>query len=175
MSKLALYCRVSTDAQESDNQLLELHQWGESQGHTVVAEYIDIASGARRRERLDDLFDDARRRRFDLVAIWSLDRLTREGPLATLLYLQRLTVMGIRVYSHQEPYLDPTLPFYESIVAFLADIAKWERARRSERTKAGLQRAVSQGKRLGRPPGKKDSRKRVVRRRSWVGVSIPMG
>ena len=175
MSKVALYCRVSTDTQESDNQLLELRRWAESQGHAVVSEYVDVASGARRRERLDDLFDDARRRRFDLVAIWSLDRLTREGPLATLLYLQRLTTMGIGVYSHQEPYLDPSLPFYESIVAFLADIAKWERARRSERTKAGLQRAVSQGKRLGRPPGKKDSKKRVVRRRSWVGVSIPMG
>ena len=175
MSKVALYCRVSTDTQESDNQLLELRRWAESQGHIVVSEYVDVASGARRRERLDDLFDDARRRRFDLVAIWSLDRLTREGPLATLLYLQRLTTMGIGVYSHQEPYLDPSLPFYESIVAFLADIAKWERARRSERTKAGLQRAVSQGKRLGRPPGSKDSKKRVVRRRSWVGVSIPMG
>ena len=99
MSKVALYCRVSTDTQESDNQLLELRQWGDSQGHVVVAEYIDIASGARRRERLDDLFDDARRRRFDLVAIWSLDRLTREGPLATLLYLQRLTVDRSRVSS----------------------------------------------------------------------------
>ena len=115
MSKVALYCRVSTDTQESDNQLLELRQLGESQGHIVVAEYIDIGSGARRRERLDDLFDDARRQRFDLVAIWSLDRLTREGPRATLLYHQRLTVMGIQVCSHQEPYLDPSLPFYESM------------------------------------------------------------
>lgn len=97
MGKVALYWRVSTDTQESDNQLLELRQWAEGQGHTVVSEYVDVASGARRRERLDDLFDDARRCRFDLVAIWSLDRLTREGPLATLLYLQRLTTMGIRV------------------------------------------------------------------------------
>ena len=132
MSKVALYCRVSTDTQESDNQLLELRKWAVALGHTVVSEYVDVASGARRRERRDDLFDDARRRRFDLVGIWGLDRLTREGPLATLLYLQRLTVMGIRVYSHQEPYLDPSLPFYESIVAFLADIAKRERTRRSE-------------------------------------------
>jgi len=69
-----------------------------SRGHAVVSEYVDIATGARRREPLDDLFDDARRRRFDLVAIWSLGRLTREGPLATLFYLQRLTIMGIRVY-----------------------------------------------------------------------------
>jgi DNA invertase Pin-like site-specific DNA recombinase len=158
--RLAFYTRVSTNTQEVANQLLELRAWTEHQGHTIVAEYQDIASGARRRERLDDLFDDARRRKFDLVAIWSLDRLSREGPLQTLLYLQRLTAMGVRVYSHQEPYLDPSLPFYESIVAFLADIAKWERARRSERTKLGLKRAVSQGKRLGRPLGSKDTMKR---------------
>lgn len=173
--KVCLYTRVSTDSQDAENQVQALREWAERQGHTVVQEYQDVASGARRRERLDDLFDDARRRKFDLVAVWSLDRLTREGPLACLLYLQRLTAMGIRVYSHQEPYLDPTLPFYESIVAFLADIARWERERRSERTKAGLRRAVLQGKRLGRPPGRKDSRKRVVKRRSWVGVAVPMG
>ena len=83
--------------------------------------------------------------------------------------------MGIKVYSHQEPYLDPSLPFYESIVSFLADIARWERERRSERTKAGLRRAAASGKRLGRPPGSKDRRKRVVRRRSWTGVSVPVG
>ena len=50
MSKLALYCRVSTDTQESDNQLLELRQWAESKGHAVVAEYVDVASCARRRD-----------------------------------------------------------------------------------------------------------------------------
>ena len=108
--RVALYTRVSTVDQEATNQVMELRQWASSHGHDVAGEYQDIASGARRRERLDDLFDGARRRRFDLVAIWSLDRLTKEGPLATLLYLQRLTVMGIRVYSHQEPYLDPALP-----------------------------------------------------------------
>jgi DNA invertase Pin-like site-specific DNA recombinase len=137
----------------------------------VVGEYVDITSGARRRERLDDLFDDARRRRFDILAIWSLDRLTREGPLATLLYLHRLNALGVKVYSHQEPYLDPRLPFYESIISLLADIAKWERERRSERTRAGLRRAVAQGRTLGRPPGSKDRRKRVVRRRIGRALS----
>ena len=164
--KVGIYARVSTIDQDATSQLFELRSWAESQGHIVVREYVDVASGARRRERLDDLFDDARKRRFDFVAIWSLDRLTREGPLATLLYLQRLTALGIKVYSHQEAYLDPRLPFYESIIALLADIAKWERERRSERTKLGLQKARARGARLGRPPGSKDRKKRVVRRRS---------
>ncbi len=95
--KLALYTRVSTDQQDAMNQVLELKAWAERQGHTIVGEYQDVMSGARRREHLDDLFDAARRRKFELVAIWSLGRLTREGPLATLLYLQRLTAMGVRV------------------------------------------------------------------------------
>lgn len=164
--RVALYARVSTDDQTPQNQLSELRGWAEAQSYKVAGEYVDFASGARRRERLDDLFDDARRRKFDTVAIWSLDRLTREGPLATLLYIHRLNVLGVKVYSHQEPYLDPRLPFYESIIAFLADIARWERERRSERTKAGLRRAVAQGKRLGRPKGSRDRRKRVVWRRS---------
>jgi len=166
MTRIALYTRVSTGDQDAANQVLELRAWAERQGHTVVAEYQDVASGARRREALDDLFDAARRRRFELVAIWSLDRLTREGPLQTLLYLQRLSALGIKVYSQQEAYLDPSLPFYESIVSFLADIARWERQRRSERTKAGLARAVREGKTLGRPKGKRDSKKRVVKRAS---------
>jgi len=101
--KLALYTRVSTDQQDATNQVLELKAWAERHGHTIVAEYQDILSGARRREHLDDLFNAARRRKFELVAIWSLDRLTREGPLQTLLYLQRLTATGVRIYSHQEP------------------------------------------------------------------------
>lgn len=169
--KVALYCRVSTDEQNPTNQVAELRQWAEQQGHEIVAEYVDFASGARRRERLDDLFADARRHRFGIVAIWSLDRLTREGVLPTLLYIHRLNALGVRVFSHQEPYLNPGLPFYESITSFLADIAAMERKRLSERTKAGLRRVKAQGKRLGRPPGRKDSRKRHKKR---VVVKWPM-
>jgi DNA invertase Pin-like site-specific DNA recombinase len=175
MSRVALYARVSTDDQSPLNQIVELRRWAEGQGHRVVGEYVDFASGVRRRERLDDLFDDAHHRRFDIVAIWSLDRLTREGPLATLLYVHRLNALGIKVYSDQEPYLDPRLPFYESIISFLADIARWERERRSERTKAGLRRAIAQGRRLGRPKGSRDRRKRVVRRHAYRYVPERVG
>ncbi len=163
--RVTCYCRVSTEDQQPDNQIKELRQWAEAQGYTVAYEYTEFASGARRREKLDDVFDLARRRRFEILAIWSLDRLTREGPLATLLYIHRLNALGVKVYSHQEPYLDPHLPFYESIIALLADIAKWERVRLSERTKAGLRRAAANGKTLGRPVGSRDKRKRGVRHR----------
>jgi len=137
-----------------------------------MGEYVHFASGSRRQERLDDLFDDAHYRRSDIVAIWSLDRLTKEDPLATFLYVHRLNALGIKVYSHQEPHLDPRLPFYESIISFLINIARWERERRSERTKAGLRRAIAQGKRLGRPRGSCDSRRSVVRRHSWQSMPV---
>lgn len=169
--RVALYARVSTEGQETDNQLGVLREWAESAGHTVTDEYVDVASGARRRERLDDLYAAAQRRRFDIVAFWSLDRLTREGPLPTLLYLQKLTALGIKAYSHQESYLNPDMPFYETITALLADVARWERQRLQERTKAGLERARASGKRLGRHP--KGCRCRIHWRSSKKGGAGP--
>ena len=157
---IAIYTRVSTDGQDATNQVLELRQWAESKGHNVVSEYQDVASGARRREQLDDLFEAARKRKFDLVAIWALDRMSREGVLKTMLRLDELSNLGVKVYSHQEAYLDPEMPFYSVIVAFNAELARMERQRLSERTKSGLRRALSQGKKLGRPKGSKDTKKR---------------
>ncbi len=160
MTKVAIYTRVSTDGQDPDNQVDQLRRWAAQEGNQIVAEYQDVASGARRREQLDDLFDDAKGRRFDLLAIWSLDRLTREGVVPTLDYIHRLMALGIGVYSMQEPYLNPNLPLYEGTVAIFADLARLGRERISVNTKAGLERAKRNGKRLGRPPGAKDKRPR---------------
>jgi len=157
---LAIYGRVSTERQDFENQMAQLREWAALHNHDIVGEYVDVASGARRRERVDDLYDDARSRRFDSVAIWSIDRLTRQGPLQTLLYLSDLNLAGAKVDSHQQPYLNPEHPFYSTLVAMLADIAKMERDLISQRTKAGLAKARSRGKRLGRPPGSKDKKTR---------------
>lgn len=148
--KVALYVRVSTEKQELENQLLALNDWAAREGHRVVRVYQDTTTGARRREALDDLIADAHKRRFDLVAFWRLDRLSREGVLATLLYLDTLNKLGIGVYSHQESWLNPKMPFYSVVVAVLAELATMERQAISERTKLGLERARRQGKRLGR-------------------------
>lgn len=167
--KVALYSRVSTERQDPENQVQALRDWANREGHIVVAEYQDIASGVKRRERLEDLLEEARARRFEVVAIWALDRLTREGTLAMLLQLNRLHQAGIRVYSHQEPYLDPASPFYDVAVAMAATIARYERERMIARTQEGLERARREGKRLGRPPGKKDAapRKKSGYYRRW--------
>ena len=163
MSRIALYVRVSTASQESEGQVLQLREWAEAQGHTIVKVYQDQESGARRRESLDDLMADAHRGRFDMVAFWKLDRLSREGVLATLLYLDNLNRAGIGIYSHQETFLDPRMPFYSVLVAFVAELARMEREAISERTKMGLERARRAGKRLGRHP--KDCTCRLHRKR----------
>ena len=170
--KLALYTRVSTDQQNATNQVLELKAWAERQGHTIVAEYQDVASGARRREHLDDLFQESKRHTFGVVAFWSLDRVSREGPMRTLVLLDELTRLGVKFYFHRQPYIDPAMPFYGTMVALLADLAKMERELISERTKAGLARVRQSGKRLGRPPGSKDKskRKRAGYYARWEGA-----
>ena len=97
------------------------------------------------------MFEHASKRKFDRVLFWSLDRFTREGVLETLNHLQRLSASGIGWQSHQEAYFDSCGPFRDVVVSLMATLAKQERLRISERTKAGLQRAVRNGKTLGRP------------------------
>lgn len=169
MAKVALYLRVSTPEQELENQLQVLQDWAIREGHTIYKVYQDVMSGARPREDFDNLMADAHKHRFDMVAFWKLDRMTREGVLATLLYLDTLNKLGISVYSHQESWLNPKMPFYGVVVAALAEFARMERENISERTKMGLGNVhndegvrVSRktGKPIGRPPGKRDSRPR---------------
>jgi DNA invertase Pin-like site-specific DNA recombinase len=147
---VAIYARVSTrDRQETENQLRELRVFSEKQGWRIVGEYVDRESGSKTdRPEFLKMFDDAHRRKFDLVLFWALDRFSREGVLRTLNYLHDLEAAGVEFKSYTERYLDSSGLFKEAI---LATLAKQERIRLSERVKAGLKRAKSQGRRLGRP------------------------
>ena len=86
-----------------------------------------------------------------MLLFWALDRLTREGTLATLQYLERLTSYQVGYKSFTEPYLDSCGTFKDVVISLLATMAKQERIRISERVRAGLSRARREGKRLGRP------------------------
>ena len=98
-----------------------------------------------------------------MLLIWELDRLSREGPLATLEIVHRLGQAGVQVWSYQEPWTEAGGELLDLLLAKAGWVARMESYRRTERTRAGLQRAVSQGKRLGRPPGSKDKKKRSRR------------
>ncbi len=148
--RAAIYARVSTVDQTAENQLLEVRQYVAARGWTAV-EYVDRGvSGAKdRRPALDDLLRDARRRRFDVVVCWRLDRLGRNlKHLITL--LDELQALGVAFVSLAEG-IDATTPAGRLQMHLLGAIAEFERDRIRERVLAGLQRARSQGRKLGRP------------------------
>lgn len=150
--RVAIYSRVSTADQDNENQLAQLRDYCQRQGYQIISEYIDICSGGKAdRGQFKLMFEHARQRRFDLVLFWSLDRLSREGVLETLQYLQRLTAHGIGYRSYTEQYLDSLGPFRDAVLAILACIARQERIRLSERTLAGLAKARAKGRVSGRP------------------------
>jgi DNA invertase Pin-like site-specific DNA recombinase len=156
MTTVALYARVSTKdkGQSTENQLPELRRFAQAHGYTVYKEYVEQESGGTgKRSEFQSLFADAHQRRFDLVLFWSLDRFSREGALPTLQYLNQLQGWGVGYKSLTEQYLDSVGLFQEAIISILATLAKQERIRLSERTKAGMARRRAGGAQIG-PPAK---------------------
>ena len=165
--RVALYTRVSTNdgRQTTANQTRQLREFCQRRGFDIVAEYADEASGGNGdRPGFKRMFADAHKRLFDGVVFWSLDRFSREGVLPTLQRLEQLNAYGVDWISYSEQYLDSTGPFKEAVVSIMAALAKQERVRISERTKAGLERAKAQGKTLGRPRKVLDRRKVIEAR-----------
>lgn len=151
--KAAIYARVSTKdkGQDTENQLLQLREYCQKQGWTST-EYVDQASGkSGDRDAFRRLFADASRRLFDVVLVWALDRFTREGVLETFEYIRDLQKYGVQFESYTEAHFRTTGPAGELMLAIAAWIAKQERLRISERTKAGLERARREGRTAGRP------------------------
>jgi DNA invertase Pin-like site-specific DNA recombinase len=148
--RAAIYARVSTCDQEPENQLAELRRYVAARGWDDH-EYVDRGiSGAKdRRPALDQLMTDARRRRFDVLIVWRLDRLGRNLRHLIIL-LEELQALGIAFVSLGEG-IDATTPAGKLQMHILGAIAEFERARIAERVRAGLERARAQGKRLGRP------------------------
>jgi len=101
------------------------------------------------------------KRKYDVLLIWALDRLSRQGIGPLLQLINSFEVYGCHVVSVNESWTHPDAgPMREMFIAMSAWASKFESDRRSERTKAGLARAISRGKKLGRPIGSKDTGKR---------------
>ena len=167
VKRAAIYIRVSTDGQTVDNQRLELEQAAERAGWEIVGVYDDNGvSGAKSREdreAFDRLCKDATRREFDVVMSWSVDRLGRS--LQDLVgFLGELHAVGVDLYLHQQG-IDTTTPAGKAMFQMMGVFAEFERAMIQERVKAGLKRAVAQGKKLGRPKVNKDVEKVVLAKR----------
>jgi DNA invertase Pin-like site-specific DNA recombinase len=153
IQRIAVYGRVSTKdkGQDVENQLVQLREFCQRQGWTITVEYIDQASAkTSKRPQFQAMLAAASRREFDLVLFWSLDRFSREGVLATLQDLERLSGYGVEWRSFTEKYLDSCGMFKDAVLSILGTIAKQERVRISEQTLAGLDRARRKGKVFGR-------------------------
>ena len=153
--RAALYVRVSTSGQDAENQLLQLRPFCERNGWIIETEYVDIISGMKdNRPAYDQMFGDAHRNKFDILVFWDLSRFSRSGTLFTLQKLRELENLGIKWHSFNEPYFSSIGEFRDVIISIMATLAKIEREKISERTKAGLARARRNGKRLGKRPKK---------------------
>lgn len=156
--RAALYLRVSDRTQTSENQRPELLRLARQRKLRIVGTYKETASAAGARPVFAQLLEDARRGGFDQLLVWSIDRFGRSmfGNLRDVVELERL---GVRVVSARESWLDVDGPTRHLMLVIISWVAEQERARLIERTKAGMERAKAQGKRIGRP-----------RRMSWLDV-----
>ncbi len=126
--EIGVYARVSTKdrGQEVENQLVQLREFAEKQGWHISREYIDHETGSKSdRAAFQLMFSDASRRKF--------------------------TACGVGYKSYTEQYLDSCGIFKDAVIGILAVIAKQERVRLSERTRAGIAIARSKGRQIGRP------------------------
>ena len=148
--------------QEVDNQLIQLREYCAKCNYTIWKEYIDIISGAKNsRPDYNLMFLDAHKKLFDLVIFWDLSRFSRAGTLFTLQKLKELENLGIDWESYQEPYFKSVGQFKDVVLSIIATIAKIEREKISERTKAGLERARKKGKPIGKRGKDKKPRKKA--------------
>ncbi len=170
-TKCAIWCRVSKTEQETANQLDELRRWAQRKGFEITREYVFEVSASngstKHREMLGQALTDARLGRFEVMLVWALDRVSREGVEATLATLRRFAGHGTAVWSLREPWTEPADPrMAELLAALYAWMAAEESRRRSERTRAGLERRKREGLPVGRQPGATDKKPR--RRSGYV-------
>jgi DNA invertase Pin-like site-specific DNA recombinase len=150
--RAALYGRVSTATnQDPEMQMRELRQYARARGWEIVGEYTDrgISGSIESRPELNKLMSDARKRRFDVLAVWRFDRFARSTK-HLLVALEEFRSLGIQFVSYQEN-IDTTTPLGAAVFTIVAAVATLERDLIRERVLAGLRHARAKGKKLGRP------------------------
>ena len=151
MKRAVLYMRVSSLDQHPETQLHDLRQMAVQRGYQIIAEFTDKISGAKtRRPGLDNLMQEARRGRFDVVLVWASDRIARSVK-HFLDVLDELNRLNIEFVSFREQ-IDTGGPLGRAIVVIIGAIAELERNLIIERVRAGMRRARLEGRHIGRTP-----------------------
>lgn len=160
--RAAIWARVSTRDQDNQNQLTALREWAARRGFEVEVEYVseESAWNGKHQAQVNQALQGARLGRYQVLLVWALDRLSREGVEAMLRTMRQFRERGVRVLSLQESWTDGPPEMHDLLTAFFAWIAQQESKRRSERVKAGLDKRRRAGKPVGRLVGATDKKKR---------------
>lgn len=164
--KVAIYVRVSTPHQKTDLQENDLLTYSRQRNLHIYKIYKDVISGAKdSRPSLNNLMNDAYKRKFDIVLVWRFDRFARSTRhLCTA--LEEFQNLGIDFISYQEN-INTSSPIGRAMFTILSSIAQLERDIIRERILAGVAAAKAKGKILGRPKKRNDLKIRHLRQKGY--------
>lgn len=167
--RCAIYIRCSTAEQNTAMQLADLEECAKTRDWVIFKTYEDKATGTNtNRPMFQEMMADARAKRFDVLAIWKLDRMSR-SLRDFVVTLQELSDLGISFVSIKDAGVDLTTPTGRLLTHLLSAFAEFEASLIRMRVKSGLDMARKKGKRLGRPKKRDDLQIRALREK---GMSI---
>lgn len=175
-TKVAIYCRVSTEQQNTQLQMIELEQYAKTRDWQVAGIYEEKISGTTsNRPHLKRLLADSRENKFDVVLVWKLDRFARS--LKDLLNLlgtleeQRTALVSVK------DQIDLSTPSGRLMVQLIGAFAEFEASLIRERVRAGLANARRSGKKLGRRLERDDNKVRTLRAQGYSirGIATALG
>lgn len=155
--RMALYCRVSTVSQTTENQVIKLEDYAEREGWDYVT-FEETMTTRKTRPVKQEVLMALRNKQFDGVCIWRLDRWAR-STRELILEIKEMHDKGI-IFKSVSDNIDFSTPAGKLQFHILAAFAEFERNLISERTKEGLARAKLKGRKLGRPHGATDTKRR---------------
>jgi DNA invertase Pin-like site-specific DNA recombinase len=171
MKRVVLYARVSSIEQHPETQLCDLRPLAAARGYEIVGQYSDTISGSKsKRPGLDQLMSDARRGRFDVMLVWSFDRVARSVK-HFLEVLDELNHLNIALVSFREN-IDTGGPLGRAMIVIVGAIAELERSLIVERVKSGMRRAKLQGIRIGRARLDVNREQVVIDRRAGMSLTL---
>jgi DNA invertase Pin-like site-specific DNA recombinase len=153
--RACLWLRVSTDTKGQDPELqrADLERGCRQRGWEIVKVYEveESAFGKTPREQFQAMLEDARKGKFGVLVVWSLDRFSREGEWSVSRIMASLQDWHVQFYSYNEPFLDTTGPFAGFLIPLFAWLARQESIRKGKAVRLGMEKAKAEGKAVGRP------------------------
>ena len=164
--KCVIYSRVSTDLQDTDNQVHLLEEYANRMNWEILEivseEAVSGGVSVFVREESARVLQMARQRRFDILLTYACDRITRNGATELLLFLQKLSEYKVKFVSYTEEYISSLGEYAPIVLSVLGVLGKMEKQKISLRTKAALSNLKSKGVKLGRPRSTDDKAEKVI-------------